>query len=60
MASLPQSAAHATTSTFGRTTPEFCAALVGCFVRLGGLLDKAVVDNEGCIVKPRLGGLPRL
>ena len=56
VASLPHSAAHSTVFTFGRTTPEFCAAVLGCFVRLGGVPEKGVVDNEGCIVKPRRGG----
>jgi transposase len=57
---LPHSAAHATVFTFGRTTPEFVAAALGCFTRLGGVPEKAVTDNEGCIVKPRRGGPPRL
>jgi transposase len=60
VASLPHSAAHATTFTFGRTTAEFCAAALGCFVRLGGLPEKAVIDNESCMVKPRRGGPARL
>lgn len=45
--------------TFGRTTPEFCAAALGCFVRLGGVPEKVVTDNESCIVKPRRGGPAR-
>jgi transposase len=57
---LPHSAAHATVFTFARTTPDFCAAALGCFVRLGGVPLKAVTDNEGCIVKPRRGGRARL
>ena len=56
VATLPHSAAHAAYFTFGRTTPEFCAAVLGCFWRLGGVPEKAVVDNEACIVKPRRGG----
>ncbi|HUO48498.1 MAG TPA: IS21 family transposase [Acidimicrobiales bacterium] len=60
VATLPHSAAHATVFTFGRTTPEFCAAVLGCFHRLGGVPEKAVTDNEGCIVKPRRGGPARL
>ena len=56
VATLTHSAAHATYFTFGRTTPEFCAAVLGCFVRLGGLPEKAIVGNESCIVKPRRGG----
>ena len=57
---LPHSAAHATVFTFGRTTPDFLVAALGCFVRLGGVPEQAVTDNEGCIVKPRRGGPPRL
>jgi transposase len=60
VATLPHSAAHAVTFTFGRTTAEFCAAALGCFQRLGGLPEKAVIDNEGCMVKPRRGGPARL
>jgi transposase len=60
VASLPHSAAHATTFTFGRTTAEFCAAALGCFLRLGGLPEKAVIDNEASMVKPRRGGPARL
>jgi transposase len=56
VATLPHSAAHATTFTFGRTTAEFCAAALGCFVRLGGLPEKVVIDNEASMVKPRRGG----
>jgi transposase len=59
VATLPHSAAHAAVFTFGRTTPEFCAAVLGCFERLGGVPDKAVVDNEAGIVQPRRGGGPR-
>lgn len=57
---LPHSAAHSTVFTFGRTTPEFCAATLGCFERLGGVPEKAVADNEGCIVAGRPGGRARL
>jgi hypothetical protein len=30
-----------------RTTPDFMAAALGCFLRLGGVPGKAVTDNEG-------------
>jgi len=60
VATLPHSAAHATCFTFSRTTPDFCAAALGCFARLGGVPEKAVTDNEGCIVKPRRGGRAQL
>jgi transposase len=57
---LPHSAAHSTVFTFGRTTAEFCAAALGCFERLGGVPEKAVADNEGCIVAGRRGGRAKL
>jgi transposase len=57
---LPHSAAHSTVFTFGRTTAEFCAAALGCFERLGGVPQKAVADNEGCIVAGRPGGRAQL
>lgn len=57
---LPHSAAHSTVFTFGRTTAEFCAAVVGCFERLGGVPEKAVTDNESCIVGGRHGGRAQL
>ena len=59
VATLPHSAAHATVFTFGRTTADFCIAALGCFVRLGGVPEAAVVDNEGCAVAGRPGH-PRL
>ena len=52
---LPRSAAHATTFTFSRTTPDFCYAALGNFVRLGGVTRRCVMDNEGSQVKPRRG-----
>lgn len=59
VATLPHSAAHATVFTFGRTTADFCTAALGCFLRLGGVPEAAVVDNEGCAVAGR-PGRPRL
>lgn len=57
---LPFSAAHATVFTFGRTTADFCTAFLGCLVRLGGVPEKAVMDNEGAMVAGRRGGRARL
>lgn len=57
---LPFSAAHATVFTFGRTTADFCHALLGCLVRLGGVPEKAVLDNESAMVAGRPGGRARL
>jgi transposase len=59
VATLPYSAAHTTVFTFGRTTAEFCAASLNCYLRLGGAPEKAITDNESCIVKPRRGGPAR-
>jgi transposase len=55
VATLPHSAAPAVTFTFGQTTADFCAAALGRYQRLGGLPEKAVIDNESCMVKPRRG-----
>jgi transposase len=60
VATLPHSAAHACVFTFGRTTADFCAALVGCLGRLGGVPQGAVLDNETSFVAPRRGGIVRL
>lgn len=50
--SLPHSAAHAAVFTFAKTVADFCAALLGCFVRLGGVAEAAVMDNDSSIVVP--------
>lgn len=60
VATLPHSAAHATVFTFSRTTPDFCRAALGCYVRLGGVPEKAVLDNESAMVARRPGGRARL
>lgn len=60
VATLPHSAAHATVFTFSRTTPDFCRAALGCYVRLGGVPEKAVLDNESAMVARRPGGRGRL
>jgi transposase len=57
---LPHSAAHAAVFTFGRTTADFCFALLGCLERLGGVPEKAVLDNESAMVAGREGGRARL
>lgn len=58
--SLPHSAAHSTVFTFSKTTADFCPAVVGCFERLGGVSQAAVLDNDTAMVKPRRGGPARL
>jgi transposase len=60
VASLPASAALRVVFTFARTTPAFCAALVGCLERLGGLPSAIVSDNDAGIVASRAGGRVRL
>ncbi len=60
VATLPHSAAHATVFTFSRTTADFCQAALGCYVRLGGVPEKAVLDNESAMVARRPGGKGRL
>jgi transposase len=56
VASLPRCAAHAAVFTFSKRTADFCPALVGCFRRLGGVPQAAVLDNDSAMVKPRRGG----
>jgi transposase len=60
VASLPASAALRVVFTFARTTAAFCAALVGCLTRLGGLPEAIVSDNDAGIVASRAGGQVRL
>jgi hypothetical protein len=56
VASLPHSAAHSVTYTLGKTTADFCPALVGCLERLGGSPEKAFFDNDSSIVAGRIHG----
>jgi transposase len=60
VASLPHSAAHACVFCLGRTTADFCHALVSCLSRLGGVPAGVVVDNDASIVASRRGGVVRL
>ena len=59
MATLPDSAAHATAFICCRTTPELCGAVLGCFVRSGGLAGKAVTKTKAHS-QTRPGDLPKL
>lgn len=52
---LPHSAAHATVFTHVKTTAAFVEALLGCLVRLGGVPEQLVFDNDTCIVASRSG-----
>jgi transposase len=60
VASLPYSAALRVVFTLACGTAEFCAALVGCLQRLGGLPGGIVSDNDAAIVASRRGGTVRL
>lgn len=60
VAGLPASAALRVVFTLARTTAEFCAALLGCLQRLGGLPAGIVLDNDAAVVASRRGGLVRL
>jgi transposase len=50
---LPHSAAHAVVFSFRKQTPDFLEGVVGCLMRLGGVPEKFVVDNDSSIVEPR-------
>jgi transposase len=60
VATLPASAALRVVFTLARTTAEYCAALLGCLERLGGLPEAVVSDNDAGIVAGRMGGVVRL
>lgn len=52
VATLPHSGAHAVVFMLGLTMGDFLAALPACLTRLGGVPEKAVVDNDSSIVVP--------
>lgn len=52
---LPHSAAHATVFTLTKTVAAFIEALLGCLVRLGGVPEQLVFDNDTSIVASRSG-----
>jgi transposase len=60
VSTLPASAALRVVFTLACTTASFCAALVGCLERLGGLPRAIVSDNDAGIVASRRGGAVRL
>lgn len=53
--SLPHSAAHATVFTLAKTVAAFIEALLGCLLRLGGVPEQLVFDNDTSIVASRSG-----
>jgi transposase len=57
---LPHSAAHACVFSFGKTTADFLQASLGCFLRLGGVPEAMVVDNDSSIVADGAGHNARL
>ncbi len=52
---LPHSAAHAAVFTLVKTVAAFVEALLGCLVRLGGVPEQLVFDNDTSIVASRSG-----
>lgn len=52
---LPHSAAHACVFSFSKTMADFLQAAVGCLVRLGGVPQAMVVDNDTSIVAAGVG-----
>lgn len=57
---LPWSGAHAAVFTLGRTVGDLRPALAGCLVRLGGVPEALVFDNDASIVAAREQGRARL
>jgi transposase len=60
VATLPWSGAHAAVFSLGRTVGDVRPALVGCTLRLGGVPDAYVFDNDASVVASRDGGRARL
>lgn len=52
---LPHSAAHATVFTLAKTVAVFIEALLGCLLRLGGVPEQLVFDNDTSTVASRSG-----
>lgn len=57
---LPHSAAHAAVYTFSRTMGDFVPALLGGLVRLGGIPEVLLVDNDPSIIASGKGPRARL
>jgi transposase len=57
---LPWSGAHATVFTLGRTVGDLRPALTGCVVRLDGVPEALVFDNDASVVASREHGRARL
>ena len=52
---LPHSAAHAAVFSLSKTMADLLHAMVGCFLRLGGVPEAMVVDNDTSIVAGGVG-----
>jgi transposase len=52
---LPHSAAHAAVYSLSKTVADFLHAVVACLIRLGGVPDAMVVDNDSSIVATGVG-----
>jgi len=52
---LPHSAAHAVVYSLSKTMADFLHGVVGCFIRLGGVPEAMVVDNDSSIVASGVG-----
>jgi transposase len=57
---LPHSASHAVVYSFHRTTAELLPALLGCFVRLGGVPEVLIIDNDSAAIASGKGRNARL
>jgi len=57
---LPHSAAHAAFFTHQKTLSDFLPALLGCLVRLGGVPQGLVLDNDSAMVARVPGARSRL
>jgi transposase len=60
VATLPWSGVHATVFTRGRSVGDLRPALAGCLVRLGGVPEALVFDNDASVVASREHGRARL
>lgn len=52
---LPHSAAHAVVYSLSKTMADLLQAVLGCFLRLGGVPEAMVVDNDSSIVATGVG-----
>ncbi len=52
---LPHSAAHAVVYSLSKTMADLLQAVLGCFIRLGGVPEAMVVDNDSSIIAGGVG-----